>query len=362
MNRYRGPSSLLIPIVRAVRLHPHAVDRFDEVAAALRLGPSRVPLRRSDHPEDEYVPFFIVGAGRSGSTLLRRLLMEKYEVVIPPEMPHLGPLVRAFRRRRFAGWEPAVRWYLHEFRRRSDVAVAREDHAGVAFDYNLWDTLDLDVDVLHTRLIGLPEESRSLAGMVRVTYLTSAGYPPVPDRAWGDKTPYTTFHYTRILRLWPGTRFVHLVRDGRDYVASYLEAQRRHGRQLAVRDVAMRWRDAEVICQQIAGRVGRRLRSVRYEDLVRSPEKVVGSLGRFLDLPERASDVRLTAERLGDARMSHHSRIEEPVTARSVGRFEDRLDSQQRRTTLNLLRPMLEARGYLDAATESSAEEKAAGP
>lgn len=359
MTRYRGRPKLVMPAIRAVRLHPDAVDRLDGLAHSLRRGPSRVPLRRPDHP-DEYTPFFIVGAGRSGSTLVRRLLMERYEVVIPPEMPHLGPLVRAFRRRRFASWEQAVGWYVFEFRRRSDVHVAREDHAGERFDYNLWETLDLDPDRLRGVLTRLPYESRSLAGMVRATYLMSTGQLAPEDPAWGDKTPYTTFHYTRVLRVWPRARFLHLLRDGRDYVASYLEAQHRHERQIGARDAALRWRDAVGTCQRIATLVGDRLQLVRYEDLVHRPREVIGSIGRFLELQERVSVRKVTAEGLGDARMSHHNRIEEPVTARSVGRYEDRLDARQRRITLRLLGPPLRAMGYL-VETRSPPVEGAAG-
>lgn len=347
MKRYRKPRKLLMPAVRAVRLNPVMVDRLDGLIHSLRAGPSRVPLRQPDHP-DEYSPFFIVGAGRSGSTLMRRLLMEKYLVVIPPEMPHLGPLLRAFRRQRFGSWERAVCWYVEEFRRRSDVDVAREDHTGRAFDYNLWGTLDLDVAQLRKILSGLSDANRSLAGMVRATYLASAGDVHSPDQAWGDKTPYTTFHYTRVLRVWPRSRFLHLIRDGRDYVASYLEAQRSHEREFGLRDVAMRWRDAVQTCEKIAERVGDRLSLVRYEDLVDRPMEVTTSVGRFLDLPERKCPLKVTAEGLGDARMAHHSRIEEPVTARSVGRYADRLDPQQHREVLRLLTPLLRAVGYVD--------------
>lgn len=349
-----------MPAIRAARLHPHAVDTLDELVHMLRTGPSRVPLRRPDHP-DEYLPFFIVGAGRSGSTLMRRLLMERFRVVIPPEMPHLGRLLRAFRRQRFARWDQAVSWYVAEFRRRSDVPVAREDHTGEAFDYNLWDTLDLDFDGLRAMLMDLPDESQSIAGMVRATYLASAGHSPHADQAWGDKTPYTTFHYTRLLRVWPRARFIHLLRDGRDYVASYLDAQSRHEGKLSVRDVALRWRDAVEICQRIAARAGERFRVVRYEDLVRQPEDVVGSVGRFLELAGRESVVQVTAEDLGDARMSHHSRIEEPVTRRSVGRYADRLDPWQHRTTLRLLSPLLRVQGYLDE-TDSPSDERMGAP
>lgn len=334
-----------MPLVRLVRLNPEVVDGLDELVHRLRVGPSNVPLCAPDDRK-QASPFFIIGAGRSGSTLLRRLLMERYEVIIPPEMPHLGPLIRAFRRSRFADWDEAVEWYLEEFRRRADVDVERRNHEGVVFDYNLWETLDLDIERLSETLRNLPASSRSLAGLLTATYLASGGCFDEPSRAWGDKTPYSTFHYTRILRVWPRARFVHLIRDGRDYAASYLEVQRDHERRLSVRQVALRWRDAVEVSGRVASRVGDRLRTVRYEDLVEAPDIVVDRLARFLELRKRATPVRLTAEGLGDARMAHHRRIENPVSNASVGRYMDRLDSRQRMEVERLLGPLLRAHGY----------------
>ena len=53
-------------------------------------------------------PFFIIGSGRSGNTLLRRILQASPELHIPPESYVLGPVIKAFRRHRKARWNDLV--------------------------------------------------------------------------------------------------------------------------------------------------------------------------------------------------------------------------------------------------------------
>jgi hypothetical protein len=45
---------------------------------------------------------------------------------------------------------------------------------------------------------------------------------------WLEKTPRHVLHASRILRLVPDSRFIHIVRDGRDVVASIVDRARRN--------------------------------------------------------------------------------------------------------------------------------------
>lgn len=49
-----------------------------------------IPLNNNE----DYKPFFIIGSGRSGNTLLRRILTKKNGIVIPPETYVLGKVIR----------------------------------------------------------------------------------------------------------------------------------------------------------------------------------------------------------------------------------------------------------------------------
>ncbi len=64
---------------------------------------------------ERFAPFFIVGSGRCGTTLLRRILAAGGQVHIPPETYKVGPAVRFFRRNRDRAWSFLVRGVLSMF-------------------------------------------------------------------------------------------------------------------------------------------------------------------------------------------------------------------------------------------------------
>ena len=105
-------------------------------------------------------------------------------------------------------------------------------------------------------------------------HLRRAGKP-----RFGDKTPPYIAIVPDLLALYPGARFVNLVRDGRDVAISFVDAHF-HGRPYhadfewtqALR-LAERWR---------ASLPAGRLLDVRYEDLVRAPEPTVRRICDFL--------------------------------------------------------------------------------
>ncbi|MCK5296076.1 MAG: sulfotransferase, partial [Alphaproteobacteria bacterium] len=64
-----------------------------------------IPLRTSS---DTYNPFFITGAGRSGTSLVRRILIANTDIHIPPETYVLGNCVLNFEMFQFMPWEELV--------------------------------------------------------------------------------------------------------------------------------------------------------------------------------------------------------------------------------------------------------------
>ena len=99
---------------------------------------------------------------------------------------------------------------------------------------------------------------------------------------YGDKTPlYITF-IEPIARLLPETRFVHLVRDGRDVTLAYLERDKGPG---DIAEAAFHWRLRVTRGHEAGMALGpERYQEYRYEDLIDDPEGVVRRICDFLDL------------------------------------------------------------------------------
>jgi hypothetical protein len=118
-----------------------------------------------------YSPFFIIGSGRSGNTLLRKLLMENSRVVIPPEIPDLGSTIRRFTQVASTPWEEAMGAKVDCFHQLADIDVQTSATDGEPYRYNLKDELNIDFDQIKSKLADLPMTERSLAAIITEIYL-----------------------------------------------------------------------------------------------------------------------------------------------------------------------------------------------
>ena len=97
-----------------VRKNIHLHVLCDSVCDAINYVIGRRPLRRPT-TKISPPPFFIVGSGRSGNTLLRAVLTGHSKVAIPPESYVLAKTIRRFRSYSFLNWSLLVRMILSEF-------------------------------------------------------------------------------------------------------------------------------------------------------------------------------------------------------------------------------------------------------
>ncbi len=273
-------------------------------------------------------PFFIVGAGRSGTTLLRRILMAHPEVHIPPESHGaLSQVVKKHARYRGMDWQDLVSIVLGEF-----LSLER---------FFLW---EIDLSPLFLELKNLPRQERSLACIVDAIYRHHLKqYKPEAGR-WGDKTPMYILRLKWIHRLFPEAQYINLIRDGRDVVASYLRA----GLFPDVGQAARRW----VWAVRQATRYARKwpsdkFLSLRYEALVNHPESEIQKVCRFLRLEYQPGMLeRVQPGVLGDAHVPHHQRVQQTIDARSIGRWKETLREDEVQAAEQIMGKWLVRLGY----------------
>jgi Sulfotransferase family len=103
-----------------------------------------------------------------------------------------------------------------------------------------------------------------------------------PDDArtlWGDKSPSYIGHMTLLRDQFPSARFIHIIRDVRDYSWSMQNAW---GKSLL--RSAQRWHDDVAKARRDGQGLGDRYTEVRYEDLLADPKQVLQSVCRFLEV------------------------------------------------------------------------------
>jgi hypothetical protein len=109
-----------------------------------------------------------------------------------------------------------------------------------------------------------------------------------PGELFLEKTPMHALYLSEISELLPEARFIHLVRDPRDVVASLLAASRTWGVGWAPRRSAKAvemWVDHVRIATEAIKHISpHQVLEVKYEHLVASPERTLGDVLEFLGL------------------------------------------------------------------------------
>jgi hypothetical protein len=240
-------------------------------------------------------PFpFIVGCGRSGTTLLRVMLDSHSELVIPPETMFIAGMAK---QRAAYGKDGAFNSGRFE-----------ADLIGGGW---LWRWRTSDKEEVRVSLAERPPSS--LADATRQVFLSQA--KKQGKSRYGAKTPDYVLHMPLISEVLPEARFIHVVRDGRDVALSVIEANWGPDSTPG----AATWWERRVREGREAGIAlgGNRYQEVRYEDLVADPEGILREICRFIELdyePEMLSYHR--REGVGDdaGRPEQHRNLRRPPT------------------------------------------------
>ncbi len=214
-----------------------------------------------DDCESEFVndaPFFIVGSGRSGTTLLRAILATHSRLTIPPETWYLNRLTDLLAVERALTAEEVDR-------------VTR-----TMIGHYRWPDLEVQADEFRREVAGLKNPHlRDIVELVYRKHLRRDG-----KVRWGDKTPGYIELVPKLAQLFAGAQFIHFIRDGRD-VAKSFQAKSWYGDRL--HDNAREWIDAMDCSERWSNsEVSKQILQVRYEDLVLDTEGTVRRICSFL--------------------------------------------------------------------------------
>jgi hypothetical protein len=247
-------------------------------------------------------PFFVVGTGRCGSTLLRNLLCAHPDVYLPNET-HWLPILFHMYGTQHVPLESVFDTINHVYMAKGRTALRR------ILDENELHPLVLQ-RAIQQRLEGRAATiAETMAAFYRVLALhNDAGL-------YGDKTPDYGLCMSTIQTMWPNAMFVHIHRDGRDVALSmadvlsfrvlataginhwwgiaYGEHYRAYlaaaeGEQPIERFLHL-WHSRKTRIDDEATRLRRgTYLSVAYEHLMDHPGATLAEIAAFLGLPDRA--------------------------------------------------------------------------
>lgn len=281
------------------------------------------------HKNQPINPFFIIGSGRSGTTLLRRILIYHPKVCIPPETYVLDKCINQFALYNNLPWDHLVNLTLSTL----------EYHPNFS-SFNI--TLRPLVNELYTT----PKENRSLAHILDRFYHYYADELDLSCTIWGDKTPRNTYHLGLIHSVFPNAKYIHLIRHGIDVVYSYLRTGLRHG----LVETAKRWENEIKLAQSFGINHPTQYIEVHYEELVKDPVEWIHKICNFLDIKYIEGMIKSShtlTEQMGDVpKYDHFSKVQNPITTDHIGKGAESLSKEQIEVLKGIIGNTIRELGY----------------
>jgi hypothetical protein len=266
---------------------------------------------------------FVVGAARSGTTLLRMMLDAHGQLALPFETQLLPELIAA-----------------------RDAGATPEELSELLVTHRRWPDFGLDAERMRSEFTaGEPFELGEAMRAFYRAYAEAQGKP-----RWGDKSPGYALHIRSIAEILPEAHFVHLIRDGRDVRLSQLRRGTDHPN---AAKHARRWKRRVKKGRRQGGKVDHYM-EVRYESLIADPEPELRRICEFVALdfdPAMLAYHQRAGERLGEIdrdlaagqenaeererplfkasdRLDFHRLTTEPPRADRVGKWRDQMPAE----------------------------------
>ena len=255
--------------------------------------------KEADWQFDARSPFFVVGCGRSGTTLLRTMLNRHSEVAIPLESLFLVDYLRA---KRGLTQRRLIRQLVNEY------------------ELGEWDM------PVHVNDLSGTTNAREAIEKLHSMYLEKTG-----KRVWGQKTPRFVRHGRLLKETWPNAKFVHVVRDPRAVVSSLIRSdQHRSNAYFASR----RWLNDVTAGLRLQEWLPHSVLLVRYEDLVSAPEDTLRKVCEHLGLnyePGIAAPQGNETEEYGAWYQNAHALLDRPPDTDRIDLWRKALSWRQLR-------------------------------
>ncbi len=302
----------------------------------------RMSRRRRAAREDAPAPApFVVGVGRSGTTLLRLMLDAHQQMAVPPETHFIPDVIRA-----------------------ADRGDGPDGVVEVLRSSRRWGDMGIDDVEIRARFRALPRfDATSAARAIYLAYAEGKG-----KSRWGDKTPKYSLVMGQIEDALPEARFVHLIRDARAVALSRVKMVEGRGEKPpSPGGVAARWakriRQARAQGETLGGYL-----EVRYEDLVTDTEPTLRQVCRFCELefdPAMLDYHTQASERLseiardlpdaegkrkgvvaGEHRLAVHAMASEPPSKERITSWREEMSTDDQRACEEAAGDLLAELGY----------------
>lgn len=310
------------------------------------------------------MPLFIGGTGRSGTTILARVVGRHPDVHTmrweTQFLTHRRGLVglheRGYRWRDRVLLTTAMLtvWYRRVLRK----GLPDEYEAGLHADLGWW-TLARALLVFQWKILWGRGRSEKRLAACRDLVSNLFDHAAAKNGAtrWCEKTPSNLLHFPELAKMFPDARFVHMVRDPRDVVCSMLKRgfwpissparvpqRQRFSGKVDFENAVHYWKELMTLALGDEGDMdSSHVQTIRLEDLVEAPRETIKRLLEFAELPssEGIIDDMLRLDRDG-----HGELVPVASDRANIARWRTELSEEQLRYLEGELAALMDRFGY----------------
>lgn len=274
-------------------------------------------------------PIFMIGAERSGTTLVMALLGSHSRIAVPEVVWY------------YPRFYPFLHTYGHLSIESNFRTLASEMVFGLKTPF--WG-MKVNPRTIVDEIIDLSPE-RSFAGLYAGMHLRFA--QSVNKPRWGEKTPHNLYFVGPMHEHFPNAQFIYITRDGRDASVDYMESSFGPTNMYCAAHSWKRCWNAVREWRKPLTEKGLWL-DVQYENLVTSPEIVMREVCEFLDEPfeEGMFDFYKTDLAKSRGASRDHAPLGHAISDKYVGIYKDLLSQRDQRIFAAVAGKELAEAGY----------------
>jgi len=262
---------------------------------------------------------FVLGAPRSGTTLLQSSLNAHPNIVAPPESYFILFLYSRFGKiRRFDAHS------ISKF-----VEALFSEHIFT----KLWGLDKIQVE----RNLQATGKNADFATLCKMVFCQTADDKEKISLI-SDKNPKHSLFAKKLLKIYPEAKFIHIIRDPRDNVNSNLHSLRKKNPLF----LAQQWLGFNTHIENIKRKYSDKFFTIIYENMVVEPESTFMSLCSFLGVPYNNSMLKHQfPERLQtyenrkfyEIFKTAHQSMLKPINTSNMGKWKDGMSERERTIT-----------------------------
>ena len=332
-RKFDDKLDLGVELVGQFRLRPKQVDRkIDKIAV------SGDRTNRHSNPSTASSPIFILGAERSGTTLLRLMLTAHPAICIPPESLFFVALESKYGA--FSDLLPQIEYFLNDLYNNN---------------FHRFGEWNVDRQLLLNNLTN--NQHLSYQRAVFTVYKTYRQQFDPTASIWGDKNPFHIYQLGKIRRYFPGVKVILIVRDFRacySFVKKLVAKEQESGEvwqgRKTVEGLTHQWNQVVKIIDKYHQK-WEQFYLISYEDLVREPSAQLAEICKWLgvDFQESLLDFYQKNAQSGlvpPSQIMWHPNTLEPVGVKGINAWQDELSFSEVETIELMNWKNLEKLGY----------------